>query len=211
MVVPSLTLRQRQILDFIQAYSLAQGCSPTHRDIAEAFGFSSYGTVHRHLKELRRRGYLDRERNKTRGLRLEPVAEDASSLPLLGKVAAGGMVETFPASERVPVPPPMQMAARRRFALTIEGESMSDAGILPGDVVIIDADRTARTGDIVVARVENETTVKRLRVLEGGEAILEPENPDFKPIQVRLSQLSIQGVVVGLLRSYEPAPATARM
>ena len=199
--MPHLTPKQRDILDFIQGYSLAEGYSPTHREIAEAFGYSSYGTVHKHLKALRSHGFVSRDRYKSRGTRIESVATDQGVVPMLGRVAAGGLVEAFPVQERVAVPQSLCSTVATNFALQVDGESMIDAGILSGDVVVVDSNRQAKSGDLVVARVNSEVTLKRLR-LAGAEAILVPANASYQPTRVKLNKLHVQGVVVGLMRMY---------
>ncbi len=120
---------------------------------------------------------------------------------MLGRVAAGGLVEAFPVQERVAVPASLCTTVASNFALQVEGESMLDAGILPGDVVVVDGGKQAKSGDLVVARVDSEVTLKHLQV-QGDEAVLVPANTAFQPIRVSLDQLHVQGVVVGLMRHY---------
>lgn len=191
----NLTSKQRLIYDFIQSYVEENQVAPSLRDIGRHFDLS-VGTVQDQVNALRRKGVLEKEQTKARGLR---VAASAGQVPILGRVHAGPL---HAAIENIEGHLPVGTAypPSRHFALRIQGDSMIDAGIMEGDLVIVRVQPTADDGQIVVARVEDEATVKRFR-REGRESkrmFLEPANPAYAPI--RDIPFSIIGVVVELRR-----------
>jgi repressor LexA len=198
-----LTLRQRQVLEWIRHFVEANSMPPTRAEIAEGLGFSTPSSAEDHLQALARKGALEIVPGASRGLRLKdfPGVPVQGTLPLVGRVAAGSpilAVENVDAYYRVD---PGLFAPRADYLLRVRGTSMRDAGILDGDLLAVHKTRDARAGQIVVARVEDEVTVKRFR-RRGREVILEPENPEFEPIVVdpRTSAFAIEGIAVGLVR-----------
>ena len=199
-----LTETQKSILDFIQDFQGRQGIAPTHREICERFGYSSYGTVYKHLKLLEQKGYLTRDWNQKRGIQLvQPEGQDNSpELPFLGRIAAGRPIEALPGDESLEVPG--HLLSRRvgqHYVLRVVGESMIDEGIHEGDFVVVLQRDDAEPAEMVVALVDGEATLKRFYP-EGAMVRLQPSNPRMEPIRVPADAVKIQGVVVGLMRKY---------
>jgi repressor LexA len=199
-----LTERQKAILEFIEDFQRRKGIAPTHREICEHFGYSSYGTVYKHLKLLEQKGYLTRDWNQKRGIQLveEPSEDDAPDLPFLGRIAAGRPIEAMSGNERLEVP--HHLLSRRtgdHYVLQVVGDSMIAEGIHDGDLVVVLRREKAEPGEMVVALVNDEATLKRFYP-EGDKIRLQPSNPAMDPIWVAARDLTIQGVVVGLMRKY---------
>jgi repressor LexA len=203
----TLTLRQRDILDFIQTFRREQGISPTHREICEHFGFSSYGTVYKHLRLLREKGLLRREPHQRRGVSLAGEAatergDRGRGLPFLGLIAAGQPIETLPGHESLPVPEHLLGGAPEdHYVLRVAGQSMVDEGIFDGDLVVVRRCEQAQAGDMVVALVDGEATLKRF-FPELGRIRLQPANPSMAPLLVEPERVRVQGQVVGLMRRF---------
>lgn len=193
-----LTERQQQILQFIRDSLEAMGYPPTRAEIARAFRFASANAAEDHLRALARKGLIDMEPGAARGIRLR----EALGVPLIGRVAAGSpiLAEQNIAS-RHPIDPGL-FRPRADYLLKVRGMSMREAGILDGDLLAVHRTGEARSGQIVVARIDDEVTVKRLR-RRGATVELLPENPEFEPIVVdtRREALSIEGIAVGLIRN----------
>jgi repressor LexA len=195
-----LTPRQRQILDWIRGFMEARGMPPTRAEIATGLGFSTPSSAEDHLQALARKGALEIVPGAARGLRLTDVPVQGT-LPLVGRVAAGSPIlaaEHIEARYRVDAE---LFSPRADYLLRVRGSSMKDAGILDGDLLAVHQTAEARPGQIVVARVEDEVTVKRFR-RRGREIILAPENPEFEPIVIdpKHTVVTIEGIAVGLLR-----------
>lgn len=199
----NLTRRQKEILDFIRNYRNSHGISPTQREIRENFGLSSFGTVQKHLKRLEEKGALSREWNRSRGI--SPSVERASSreVALLGYVAAGRPIEPFPDEERIEVPASL-LGKGEHFVLRVRGDSMIEDGIRDGDYVVVARRETAQNGQTVVALVRGEATLKRYYV-DGSRIRLQPANSSMKPLTVDIRDVTVQGVVTGLIRNYATA------
>jgi repressor LexA len=200
-----LTKRQQEIFDFIKRYSAKYGYPPTVRDIGKAVGLASSSTVHAHLGNLEKLGLLRRDPSKPRAIELLDRAVDQvrqlvspSGLPLIGSVAAGQPVLAEENIEDYIEVPPMAGGEEGEFILRVRGESMKDAGILPDDFVVVRPQETASDGDVVVALVGEEATVKRF-FRESDHVRLQPENADMEPI--RSKEVRVLGRVVGLFRS----------
>lgn len=199
-----LTVKQRDVLEFIRRRIADDGVAPTLQEIADAFGFSSTASAQKHVGLLERKGFLRREKHQKRGLVLadeHPAAVTDLELPLLGVVAAGSPIESIPDDERISVPPDMA-GFGGGYALRVRGESMVDEGIHDGDIVIVRSTETAADADMVVALVGGEVTLKRLYRERDGTVRLQPSNADLPPLVVPADQVRVQGVVVGLLRRY---------
>ena len=197
----NLTQRQQQILDYIVAEVKSKGYPPSVREIGAAVGLSSSSTVHSHLSALEKKGLIKRDPSKPRALllmdRKTELDNNSVVVPLLGQVAAG---QPILATENIVdnISWSKNLSATPSFALSVKGDSMIEDGILDGDVVMVRQQPTAENGDIVVALIEDEATVKRF-YLEPDRIRLEPANPSYSPIYT--TEASILGKVVGLLRS----------
>ncbi len=194
----ALTAKQTAVLEFLRQ-TLAGGLPPTVREICNATGIKSTSTVHGILATLETYGYITRDPKASRAIRIEGAAP-AAQVPLLGKVTAGTPILAVEQIEDY-IPYPISGAAKEDglFALRVSGYSMKNAGILDGDIVVANGDLESRHGDIVIAMMEDEATVKRL-MYEDGRVVLMPENPDFQPLYPE--NPVILGKVVGCMRSY---------
>jgi repressor LexA len=199
-----LTKRQQEIFEFIKRYSEKNGYPPTVRDIGKAVGLASSSTVHAHLANLEKLGLLRRDPTKPRAMELLDRAGSAMreavrpGLPLLGQVAAGPPILAEENVEEYIETPAACGGDSGEYLLRVRGESMKNAGIIDGDLVVVRPQETARDGEIIVALVEDEATVKRF-FREGDHIRLQPENEEMAPILVR--DVSVLGRVVGLMRS----------
>ncbi len=202
-----LTERQKEILEFIQQFQRERGLSPTHREICERFGYSSYGTVYKHLKLLQQKGYLRRDWNQKRGLELVRAVPSAAVseeilLPFYGLIAAGRPIEAVAGDETLGVP--SHLLSRRsgdHYVLKVVGDSMIDEGIHDGDFVVVSSREAAEPGEMVVALVGSDATLKRF-FPEGELVRLQPANPTMQPIRVPAREVTVQGIVVGLMRRF---------
>jgi repressor LexA len=196
-----LTPRQRQILDFIRERVEESGMPPTRAEIALALGFKSANAAEDHLKALKRKGVIELMPGTSRGIQLKDTMRDQMGLPLIGRVAAGRPILAEEHIEARYQVDPSLFHPQPHYLLRVQGMSMKDIGIMDGDLVAVHRTPEVRNRQIVVARLENEVTVKRYRQ-EGPVAWLLPENADFEPIRVDLREQSmlIEGIVVGVLR-----------
>ncbi len=200
-----LTKRQKEILDHIAGFIEENGYAPSFEEIADAFGYSSLATVHEHLSNLERKGYIRKAYNESRSIELVGAAfgSNVVELPLLGAVAAGLPIEAIEQQETLSVPPDMVKSGGENFVLRVEGESMIDEQIRDGDYIVVSAQKTASDGQMVVALVGGDSaTVKKLYREPDGRIRLQPANPSMKPIIEDASNVQIQGVVVGVIRKY---------
>lgn len=196
-----LTTQQKRVLDFIRAFIHRHGHSPSLREIGEGIDIQSRGAVHRHVQTLIDRGVLKRSRSGWRTLELVETNEPSASLPLLGKIAAGRPIEAIPGHDEVNIAE--MLLGEARYVLQVEGNSMIDAGILDGDLVVIQHADTANDGEIVVALIDDqEATLKRLFHLSGRRIKLVAENHKLSPMIYPADRVRIQGVLTGQLRSY---------
>ncbi len=201
----SLTRRQREILTFIQGYIADRGYAPSFEEIAQRFGFQSLATVHEHLSNLERKGYITRQYNESRSIEVLPPRGTAAAteIPLLGRVAAGTPIESLMHEEAVSVPDAMLPRRGPNYALQVRGDSMIDEHILDGDFVVVHGKQTAENGEMVIALVNgSEATVKKFFREPGGWIRLEPANPKVAPMRYQENEVLIQGSVVGVIRKY---------
>ncbi len=199
MVSRPLTEIQKKILSFIEEEVALKGAPPTLRTIGQVFGFNAIGTVQGHIQALIHKGFLEKDLGKARGIRLTQF-EGAMGVPILGSIPAGIPREAIE-TKLGTLPVPYHLAKKGKiFALKVKGESMVGAGICDGDWVIARHQETAEHGDLVVALIDGEATVKKLE-RKGGKIRLLAENPLFSPIEVK--EIQIQGKVVGVQRYYE--------
>lgn len=201
-----LTARQEQVLSFIEEYQLDHGKSPTIREIKEFLNVSSDNSVLKHLKALEKKGFIEKD-DTPRGIKLletikQKLLADTFAIPVLGYIPAGGPVgaeehiEDYVTMDTSGISNPESC-----FMLAVTGQSMIDAGIYESDMLIVDSSKKAKVGDIVIALVDNENTVKRLIQDSNGNYLLKAENPDYSDI-IPVENLQIQGVVIKLQRKY---------
>jgi repressor LexA len=229
-----LTPKEKLVLDHIETCIISSGISPSYQEIKQHFGFSSFNSVQNYLKQLKDKGYISWNQNQKRSLEIlysseskkneltkkasaqskapaqTPLSsEEVLNLPFYGKVAAGLPLERVETGETVQIPASYIRDAGKTFALRVEGESMIDEGILDGDLILVQSQSTAGNGDLVVATVDNESTVKRYfhRPYPYGEikemmVELRPSNPKMNSLWYSPDEVMIRGLVVGLLRQY---------
>ncbi len=200
-----LTKRQKEILDYIESFIKDMGYAPSFEEIAAFFGYSSLATVHEHLSNLERKGYIRKSYNESRSIELINRGGGAPSLelPLLGSVAAGMPIEAIQDDETLAVPADMVSRRRDNYVLRVEGNSMIDEQIRDGDYIVVQAQDSAEDGQMVVALVGGDSaTVKKLYREPGGRIRLQPANPTMEPIVVDGADVQVQGIVVGVIRKY---------
>tara|TARA_R110000868_G_scaffold180754_2_gene421426 strand:- start:10507 stop:11124 length:618 start_codon:yes stop_codon:yes gene_type:complete len=203
----AITKKQKEVFDYIVGYSGKNGYAPTQREIKDHFGFKSFGSVQTYLKYLVNAGYLETDWNARRGITLSTAEQappsDVEEIPWLGDVAAGVPIEAIEnPSETIPVPKSMLAKGGNYFALSVRGDSMIEAGILEGDVIVCKQQAQANNGQIVIAVVDGEATLKTINKVKKGFELI-PSNSRMKPFLVGPDQdFRIAGVLVGLLRSY---------
>lgn len=199
-----LTPRQSEILDFIKQCLEDNGFPPTRAEIAQQLGFKSPNAAEEHLKALARKGAIEMTPGASRGIRIpgfEPHSQEEDGLPVIGRVAAGAPIlaqQNFEESCRIN---PDFFHPKADYLLRVRGMSMKDIGILDGDLLAVHTTREACNGQIVVARIDEEVTVKRFK-REGNHVWLIAENPEFAPIEINLEEqeLIIEGLSVGVIR-----------
>jgi repressor LexA len=197
-LTPQLTERQAEILEWIRGWIETTGMPPTRAEMAKEFGFRSPNAAEDHLRALERKGAIEMLPGASRGIRL--VA--GLGVPLVGRVAAGSPILAIENVETRYQLDPNLFSPHADYLLRVRGMSMRDAGILDGDLLAVHKTPEARSGQIVVARLHDEVTVKRFR-RRGNQVQLVAENPDFKPIHVDLNHepLTIEGLGVGVIRN----------
>jgi repressor LexA len=200
-----LTKRQREILDYLCTYTEQNGYAPSFEEIAEQFDYHSLATVHEHLSNLERKGYIKRSYNESRAIEILPSEANprALELPLLGSVAAGLPIEAVTAQETINVPEDFVRHGGSHYVLRVRGNSMIDEQIRDGDFVVINDRASVDNGEMVIALVNNASaTVKKFYRERDGRIRLQPANETMTPIYVHEDDVTIQGVVVGVLRRY---------
>lgn len=203
----NLTPRQQEILDFLKDWIAENSMPPTRAEMCAALGFRSPNAAEEHLRTLERKGAIEMLAGSSRGIRILNGEDDAANdeeygLPLIGKVAAGApILAQENIMGRYPVSP-LMFKPRADYLLRVAGMSMKDVGIMDGDWLAVHKTNQARNGQIVVARIDGDATVKRLK-LKGKTAYLIAENPDFLPIVLNLDKdpLEVEGLVVGVVRT----------
>ncbi|RMA81146.1 transcriptional repressor LexA [Umboniibacter marinipuniceus] len=208
-----LTKRQQDVLDVLAKHIADTGLPPTRAEIAAELGFKSANAAEEHLKALARKGAIEKIAGTSRGLRIlvnpeaaelsVPAAND-NQLPIVGKVAAGSPVLAIEHVEsHCPVSPDF-FHPRANYMLNVQGDSMIDIGIHDGDLLAVHQTKNIRNGDIVVARIDDEVTVKRYEKLSAAKILLHAENEEYSPIEVDLScqDFDIEGISVGVIRRH---------
>ena len=201
-MVSHLTARQAQILALIKDVIIETGSPPTRAEIAAHLGFRSANAAEEHLRALARKGVLELVPGASRGIRLKEVVSAEFMLPVVGQVAAGSPILAAAHIEARHQVDPDLFKPKADYLLRVKGMSMRDAGILDGDLLAVHITPEARNGQIVVARLDDEVTVKRLK-RQGPRVWLLPENPDFEPLEIdlRKESIEIEGLAVGVLRT----------
>jgi len=224
-----LTEKEKAVLAYIENSQASSGISPSYQEIRDHFGFASFNSVQNYLKQLTNKGYIEIPANQKRAITIlhsslsvqnhitqlksdnEPQKqspnEEVLNLPLLGKVAAGRPLESFSHDEFVDVPPSMVRNPSKTFALKVAGDSMIEDGIHDGDIILVQKQATATNGEVVVASIENESTVKRYFLRphpDSREKMIElrPANASLNSIWYPPDRVDIQGVLVGLIRRF---------
>ncbi len=200
-----LTKRQREILSFLTSYTEDNGYAPSFEEIASRFNYNSLATVHEHLTNLERKGYIKRSYNESRAIEILPSEEfqRAVELPLLGLVAAGSPIESLSHSESIAVPDGFLRRNGSHYVLKVRGESMIDDHIEDGDYVVVNERQSADNGEMVIALLDGAAaTVKRYFRERDGRIRLQPANETMEPLYVHEDDVRIQGIVVGVLRRY---------
>ena len=201
-----LTDREREVYDFVRAYTRRHGVPPKLREIGAHLGVTSRGTVHRYLRAIEEAGLIAITPDQARGVRLvgkgaASAAQKHATLPVLGRIAAGLPIEAIPDETEIDLSEFFMGA--NRFVLRVDGESMIEAGILHGDMVIVESRNSARNGEIVVALIDNqEATLKTFLRNPDGSITLRPANRSMVPMRFAAERVTIQGIVVGQMRSY---------
>jgi repressor LexA len=226
-----LSAKEKAVLEFIQDFQTSSGISPSYQEIKDHFGFASFNSVQNYLKQLTAKGYIKTPSNQKRAIQILQSAnslkkhvgtsmgpshppllqsnEEVLLLSLQGKVAAGRPIESLAYNETIAVPSQMVRQASKTFALQVAGDSMIEEGIWDGDTILVQQQASASNGDLVVATIENEATVKRfyLRTPPRGSndhlmVELRPANEKLQSMWYSPYEVSIQGIVVGLMRKF---------
>jgi len=198
-----LTDRQREVLDCIRTHLRETGMAPTRAEIADLMGFQSKNAASDHLRALERKGYIRIHNDRSRGIQLlenDDINED--QVPLLGKGAAGLPIEAGENVERSIVVPQGLFRQSPTYMLRVQGDSMKDVGILDGDLIAVRKSNMARSGQIVVARLGDDVTVKTLRI-DKSSITLMPANDAYEPIRIAPDELVIEGIFIGLIRDVD--------
>jgi len=195
------TDREREVYDFVRAYTRRHGVAPKLKEIAAHLGIASRGVVHRYLRSLEEVGLIVIEPEVARGIRLAGKPVRRATLPVLGRIAAGLPIEAIPDETEIDLSE--FFMGPNRFVLRVAGESMIEAGILHDDMVIVESRATARNGEIVVALIDREeATLKYFQRNADDSITLRPANRTMAPLRFAAERVTIQGVVVGQMRSY---------
>lgn len=200
-----LTKRQRQILDYLTSYAGEHGYAPSFEEIAEQFNYNSLATVHEHLSNLERKGYIKRSYNESRAIEILPsdIFPKAIELPVMGSVAAGLPIEAFETQETIAVPDDFVRRAGSHYVLKVRGNSMIEDHISDGDYVVVHDRPAADNGEMVIAMLDDSgATVKRYYRERDGRVRLQPANATMAPMYFQEDQVRVQGIVVGVMRRY---------
>jgi repressor LexA len=190
-----ITKKQLEILQFIEDYQRKNnGISPSLEEIKNHFKLNAVSTVFGHLERLKKEGLIEKEWNSKRGIKIK------RKIPLIGVVAAGLPVEAFENIEYIEIPDYL-LSGGQNFALKVSGNSMVDEGIFDGDLIILNKNKNPENGDLVIAMVDGEMTLKKYYRI-GDKIKLQPANPNFKPIYVNEKDIKIQGIVIALIRKF---------
>ena len=200
----TLTKRQKEILDYLRSYAARHGYAPTLAEVGGRFRLSSPATVHKHLKNLETKGFIRRERNRSRSVEVlnsRGRGSGLTDLPFLGTVAAGAPIEPVETNDSLGVPKEL-VRNKKTFVLKVKGDSMIDEQIRDGDLILVESRSVAENGQTVVALVDGEATVKKFYREGQGRVALRPANVKLKPLVISASRVEVRGVVVAVIRKY---------
>lgn len=201
-----LTKRQSDIVNYVGEFIQTHRYSPSFREIMEHFGFTSLGTVYRHIKVLERKGFFHVEKGCGRSLTLtEALNKEVKveiSLPFIGQIAAGMPIETFSQARTVSVPDYLVHSKEKTYVLRAKGDSLNEEMIADGDLLLVEARQEAYVGETVVALINHHDTIIKRYFPEGSHVRLYGNNPSHRPLLIRNEDLQIQGILVGLVRLY---------
>lgn len=195
-----LTKRQEEVFKVLKQYVEEYGIAPTHVELADLIGVSSSKAAADHLKALEKKNVIKIYADKPRGIQILETEKNEYELPLIGAVAAGLPIEAIENVESYITIPEVLKRKKPTFLLRVRGDSMIDAGIFDGDLIAVRKANRAEVGQIVIARIDDEVTVKRLQ-RDGNNAVLQPANDFYKPIVLPAEDLAIEGLYVGLIRA----------
>jgi repressor LexA len=198
-----LTKKQSEILKYVVGYLKDHGYAPSYREVGEALGVSSTATIHEHVKNLERKGYLTSEDGAARAIDVESTFmrfARALELPLLGLITAGAPIEAIETHETIAVPAQLVIDGVNSYVLRVKGDSMIEDGILSGDYVVVERNPSPRNGDVVVALLDNAYATLKRFYREKDRIRLQPANRTMQPIYVR--DVAVQGVVTGVIRNF---------
>ena len=196
-----LTSRQREILELIKSHLKEKGFPPTRADISRTLGFKSHNAAEQHLRAIEKKGFISILAGASRGIVLK---EEEAGIPVIGLVAAGNPILAEENIENKLEIPSSMFNQKVDFLLRVKGESMRDVGINEEDLIAVKKTQECKNGDIVVARINDEVTVKTFRNSGEGDVTLEPENKDFKPIKVnpKKEEFYLEGICVGVIKRF---------
>jgi repressor LexA len=200
-----LTKKQKQVLDFIRAFIERHEYAPSYGEIAQGMGLSSVSNIQAHVENLVRKGYLTKRTNANRSMDLSSrgLPQEAAEVPLAGTIAAGEPIEAISGPETMALPPDM-LGRTETYVLRVTGDSMVEDHVVDGDFVVVERRTQARNGEMVVALIRGaEATLKRYRRVD-RKIVLEPANPRFEAQVYDEQDVTIQGVVIGILRKFNP-------
>ena len=197
-----LTRRQREILDYLTGYITDHGYAPSFEEIARQFAFASLATVHEHLTNLERKGYIRRNHNESRAIEIVPPKGQtgATELPLLGLVAAGQPIEAVTGDDTIAVPDELLPRRGRSYVLRVRGDSMVEGGIFDGDYVVVRSQPTAENGEIVIAGIPGEEATVKTFLRRRNKIVLRPANEKMSDLVFDPADVTVYGKVVTLLR-----------
>ncbi len=197
-----MTPGMKKVYDFIVQFYRKHGYAPTYKDIMREFGFQSPASAHKYVYRLAREGFIRRLPRRHRGIELVPAVDDivqeVVQLPLMGYIAAGQPIEKIPMGETIPIPR-LMVGNKRAYVLRVRGDSMIEDHILDGDYIIVEDRQVAHNGEIVVAEVDGEVTLKRFYQRK-HRVILQPANAMMEPIVVSPDRVRIHGIAIGVMR-----------
>jgi repressor LexA len=201
-----VTKRQREIVNFIKEFIQSKQYSPSYREIMSHFGFSSLGSVYKHMVVLKRRGMLTAEKSVKRSIVLSPEGPSITQrieieLPLIGNISAGSPIETFPKSQMIAVPEYMVQAPENTYVLRAKDDTLSEEMIAEGDFIIVESRREAQPGDMIIGLINRHDTIVKRYYPEGQYVRLTGFNA-HQPIIIREKDITVQAVVMGLLRLF---------
>lgn len=202
-----LTRRQREIIDYIQEFITNNRYSPSYREICERFGFSSLGSIYKHMNALKRKGAIETIAKTSRSLSLPTTTDQTAipreiQIPFIGNIAAGTQIQTFSQTQQIAVPRFLVNAPEKTYALRVQGSSLCEEMIADGDLLLVEARQEAHPGETVVALINRHDTIIKKYYPEGAYVRLVGLHAHLHPIILRQQDILVQGVVIGLLRSF---------